>query len=277
MKKLKMNQIKTLAISGLMSIALSATACSNSNEQRKMEETKEHVCVKDCNHDIKTATVTFLKDKVYEIVYFTITPGMEKQIFEEYMPKAGPFFQKYGVKSIGMFSVVENRSETLSSTMVGIFEWSNYEAKENLEADKEFQKVAKLREGAFSFFSGGWFSVSESKGVTFRSDKVYEMAGATIGKSEEAQKALGEYFKVSEPIKRSYGGSYPEFLVKFAPSNSNNTATYVHDMHIIVEWDSVEDNNKLFANDKFKTDAIPLMQKAIEKADFVFTTLNFQE
>lgn len=251
------------------------TADNNRNNQT---ETIKHECSAKCDaHEVKSTTVTFKKDKVYEIVYFTVTHGKEKQLFEKYMPKAQPFFQKYGMKPIGMFNVIESRSEALNSTTVGIFEWPNYEAKIKLEADKKFQKVAKLRDGGFSFFKGGWFSVPENKKVTFTSDKVYEMAGATINKTEEAKNALGEYFKVSEPIKRSYGGAYPEFLVKFTPSNSEGTATYSHDMHLIVAWDTLEDNAKLFANEAFKTDAVPLMQKALKKADFVFTKFSFPE
>ncbi len=238
---------------------------------------KGHQCTASCSDvvDLKSVDVQFNKNKVYEIVYFTITKGKEKQVFEDYMPKAAPFFEKYGVKSVGMFSVVENRSETLQSTMVGIFEWPNYESKENLESDKEFQKIAKLRDGGFSFFKGGWFATAEDKKITFKSDKVYEMVGASFYPTEEAKKSLEEYFKISEPIKRSYGGSYPEFLVQFAPSNSNGTATYSHEMQIIVEWNSLEDNKKLFANEAFKTEAIPLMKKAIEKSDFVFTKFIF--
>jgi len=219
--------------------------------------------------------VTFSKDKVYEIVYFTVAKDKEKQVFEDYMPKAAPFFEKYGVKGVGMFSVIESRSEELQSTMVGIFEWPDYEAKENLESDEGFQEVAKLRDGAFTFFKGGWFATAEDKMVVFKSDKVYEMAGASFYPTEEAKASLDEYFKVSEPIKRSYGGVYPEFLVKFAPSNSNGTATYSNQMQLIVEWDNLEDNKKLFANEEFKADAIPLMEKAIEKADFVFTKFIF--
>lgn len=237
---------------------------------------KGHVCDSNCTNesvDVKTLEVTFSKDKVYEIVYFTIAEGKEKQVFEEYMPKAAPFFEKYGAKPIGMFSVIENQSETLKSKMVGIFEWPNYEAKERLEADKKFQKVAKLR--AFSFFKGGWFATAENKTITFRSDKVYEMTGASFYPTEEAKKSLAEYFKVSEPIKRNYGGGYPEFLVSFSPTNSNGTATYSNEMQIIVVWNSLEDNKKLFANEAFKADAMPLMKKAIEKADFVFTKFIF--
>jgi hypothetical protein len=48
-------------------------------------------------------------------------------------------------------------------------------------------------------------------------------------------------------------------------------------MQFIVEWDSIDDNNKLFADEDFKTKAAPLMMSAISKADFVFAEYIFQE
>lgn len=280
MKKRRIYQTKALAISGYLAVALGTTmfACGNSSEGNTQETVtaKSKSSTKETD-EVKKATVAFKKDKVYEIVYFTVAPEKQKQVFEEYMPKAKPYFEKYGVQPVGMFRVIESRSDSLKSEMVGIFEWPNYQAKVDLESDRKFKKVAKLRDGGFSFFRGGWFEVKEDKAVTFRSDKVYEMTGASVHKTDEAQQALSKYFEVSEPIKRSYGGAYPEFLVQFAPSDSRGTATYNHDMHIIVEWDKLEDNAKLFDNEKFKNDAVPLLKKALSGSDFVFTKFNFPE
>ncbi|MBL4585542.1 MAG: DUF1330 domain-containing protein, partial [Flavobacteriales bacterium] len=248
MKKSIAITMKTVFTTSLLSIMLTASACNPPEKSGTINmETDNGKPKTEKTDEVKTATVLFEKDKVYEIVFFSVTKGKEKQIFEEYLPKMQPYFEKYGRKSIGMFQVTENRSEVLKSEMIGVFEWPNYEAKEALEADADFKKISTLRDGAFSFFKGGWFATEENKAVTFRSDKAYEFAGASLFETEEAKKKLGEYFKVSEPIKRNYGGAYPEFLVKFAPSNSNGTATYTHHMQLIVEWDSVEDNKKLFA------------------------------
>jgi len=273
MRNLKLNQIKALFVAVLTGFAFSNSAFSQTNSEKK----KEYSFSCHPEEEVKSAKVLFKKDKVYEIVFFSITEGKEKQIFGEYMPKAAPFFKKYGVNGVGMFNVIENRSKILQSTMVGIFEWPNYQAKENLEADKEFKKIAKLRNGSFSFFKGGWFTTKKDKEVTFYSNKVYEIVGASLFPTEEAQKTLTKYFEVSEPIKRNYGGSYPEFIVDFSPSDSKNTATYTHQMQLIVEWDNLEDNKKLFANEDFKSKALPLMKESIEKADFVFTTFIFNE
>ena len=226
---------------------------------------------------VQSAKVLFKKSKVYEIAFFSLTEGKERQVFEEYMPQAAPFFAKYGMKTIGMFSVVESRSDNLQSTMVGIFEWPDYVAKENLESDEDFQRIATLRDGAFSFFKGGWFSPQEDTEVTFYSDKVYELAGATLHPTEEAKAAIEKYFEVSEPIKRNYGGSYPEFLLEMHPADAKGTSTYSNAMQFIVQWDSVEDNRKLFADEDFKAQAAPLMQKAVARADFVFAKFIFSQ
>jgi len=253
----------------------SAPATYSDKKETALTEEKNK-CTTLCTEDhVESAKVLFKKDKVYEIVFFSVTEGKEKQLFEKYMPKAAPFFKKYGVKNVAMFSVVENRSDDLQSKMVGIFEWPDYEAKEKLEADINFQKVAKLRDGTFSFFKGGWFATKEDKEVTFYSNKVYEMVGADIYPTDEAKNSLSEYFKVSEPIKRSYGGVYPEFVINFIPSDSKGTATYSPEMQFIVEWETIDDNRKLFANEDFKTKAVPLMQKAVAKANFVFAKFIF--
>ena len=113
--------------------------------------------------------------------------------------------------------------------------------------------------------------------MTFSSNKVYELAGATLHPTKEAQANLGKYFEVSEPIKRNYGGTYPEFLVNLSPTDSKGTSTYSNAMQFIVEWDSIDDNKKLFADEDFKTKAAPLMMSAIANADFVFAEYIFQE
>ena len=109
-----------------------------------MDNEAKKTCAATCTNNVKSAKVLFQKDKVYEIVFFSITKGKEKQIFEKYLPKAAPYFEKYGVKTIGMFNVKESRSEILQSEMIGIFEWDNYEAKEKLEADRGFKKSSQI-------------------------------------------------------------------------------------------------------------------------------------
>ncbi|MBL4668969.1 MAG: DUF1330 domain-containing protein [Flavobacteriales bacterium] len=246
-----------------------------------------HTCNSDCSGEstssktndgvVKSQTITFTKGKLYELAFADIKPEKMEQLNNEYFPKAMPLMAKYGAKMLGGFGVVKNESEMLASNMVAIFEWPNAQARLNLLADKEFQKIVHLRDEALNTVQLGYFEVKEDKNVTFRSDKVYEMGAANLAPGEEGKKALDEYFKVSEPIKRSYGGTYPEFVLNFSPVDSKGQATYTPHMQFIVEWDSLKDNEKLFANEEFKTKAIPLLNKAVEKFDAVFTKFSFSE
>ena len=239
--------------------------------------TDAHSCASACDvTEVKTVDVQFRKDRVYEIAFFSVTEGKQAQLFEQYLPAAQPYFDEYGVKVVGMFNVTESRSDALDSQMAAIFEWPSIEAKDRLAADTGFQEVAKLREGVFSFFNAGWFAAPEDMLVTFRSDKHYELGGATLFPTEAAKAALGNYFEVSGPIKQRYGGVPPKFLVMMSPTGPASASSYSHAMQFIVEWDSVEDQAKLFANEEFKTEALPLMHAAIETMDLVFTRFVFK-
>lgn len=100
------------------------------------------------------------------------------------------------------------------------------------------------------------------------------MIGAAKLVADGPQK-LGEYNKVAEPIKRSYGGSYPAFILNFTVINSKGQSTYVPDMQFIVEWGNLEDHKKLFANEDFATKAAPILLSAIDTFDPVFTSFDF--
>lgn len=233
-------------------------------------------CEKSCKkHSHKTAIVQFKQGKVYELAFADIIPEKMSQLNEEYFPKAMPFMVKYGAKMIGGFSVVQNESEQFKSNMVAIFEWPNIEARLNLLKDKEFKKIVHLRDQALRSIQLGYFEVEEDKTIEFKSNKVYEFGAANLFQTKEAKKNLDQYFQVSEPIKQSYGGMYPKFIVNFSNVDSKNQATYQPQMQFIVEWDSLEDKAKLFSNKEFNTKAKPLMMKAVAKADYIYGAFNF--
>ena len=226
---------------------------------------------------LQTVDVRFQQDRAYELVFFTVAEGKEAQLYEQYLPAAGPYMKKHGAKLLGMFNVTESRSEALSAKMVAIFEWPNAAAKVALQSDAGFKEVAKLREGVFSFFKGGWFSAPKDTVVTFRSDKVYEIGGGSLFPTDAAKASLDTYFKVSGPIKKSYGGVPPVFVLNLRPSSTDSASTYTNDLQFIVEWDSMDDNAKLFADPEFKARAEPLLAAALKRTDFVFTTFVFKK
>ncbi|GAB4512140.1 MAG: hypothetical protein Tsb004_17590 [Allomuricauda sp.] len=228
-------------------------------------------------HEVKTQAILFKKGKVYELAFADIKPSKMEQLNNQYFPKALELAAQYGGKMIGGFSVVKNESKLLPANMVAVFEWPSTAARLKFLKDKEYKKIAPIRDEAINTMNLGYFKVEENKIVTFRSDKVYEFGCADLKSGEEAQANLKKYFEVSEPIKRNYGGSYPEFVLSLTTVESKGQATYEPHMQFIVEWDSLADNEKLFANEDFKTKAAPLMMSAIAKADFVFTEFSFQQ
>ena len=166
------------------------------------------------NTTIKKQTITFNKDKVYDLTFAEIIPKKAAQLNNEQFPKATPIFSKYGGKMLGGFQVIKNESKLLPSNMVVIFEWPNAEARLKYLADKESEKIAHLRDEAVRNINLGFFKVEEDKEITFQSDKVYEFVSANMYQTDEAGAELQKYLEISEPIKRSYGGGYPEFLIK---------------------------------------------------------------
>lgn len=255
-----------IATLGFQSINAQNTRIASNYESQKTEML----------HEVKTQTILFKKDKIYELAFADVKPEKMNQLNNQYFPKAMPLIIKYGGKMLGGFGVAKTDSKLLKSNMVAIFEWPNAKARLKLLADKNFQKIAHLRDESLNKISLGYFNVAEDKAVTFRSDKVYEFGSANLKPGKKAQADLQKYFKVSEPIKRNYGGVYPEFIVSFNSTNSKGQATFIPHMQFIVEWDSLEDNKKLFSNDDFKTKAVPLMMKAISSFDAVFTKFAFQ-
>ena len=277
--KVKMKNLKTTIfnVTALGMLLFQNSYSQNNHTNMAINDGEKHSCKTACSHNIKTQTVHFKKGKVYEVAYADVKPEKMSQLNNRYFPKAMPFMVKYGAKMIGGFSVVKNESNMLPSNMVAIFEWPSAKARLKLLADKEFQKIVYLRDEAINTVNLGYFEVEENKTITFKSDKVYEFGSANIKPGKQAQIDLQQYFEISEPIKRSYGGAYPEFIMNFKKTDSKGQATFIPHMQFIVEWNSVADNQKLFANHDFKTKAIPVMMKAIAKFDAVFTKFAFPQ
>ncbi len=222
------------------------------------------------NHDnlgCRTHAITFKVGKVYEITSFTIKEGKQRQLNEKYFPKVMPIVAEYGGVSLGMFGVTKKIAGENDGQMIGIFEWSSLAVKEKFHQDPRFLKISPLRDEALSYFKPAFYEVGEDVTVTFKDNKIYEFFGAWF--APESGEVLKQYFAVSDPIKRSYGRPYPEFKVKLSPAKGQSSSAYAPHMTGIVEWDKAEDYDILNANEKFKTLAAPLLEKAIAKMDMV--------
>ncbi len=229
----------------------------------------ETKCANHDNSAHRTHTITFEMGKVYEITSFTVKEGKQKQLNENYFPQVMPLVAEYGGAPLGMFGVTKKIVGEVDGQMIGIFEWPSLAVKNKFHRDPRFLKISPLRDEALSYFKPGFYEVSEDVTVAFKDNKVYEFFGAWL--APESGELLKQYFAISEPIKRSYGRPYPEFKVKLSPAKGQSAGAYAPHMTGIVEWDKADDYDALNANVKFKTQAAPLLKKAIAKMDMVQT------
>ncbi|AUP79453.1 hypothetical protein [Flavivirga eckloniae] len=232
-------------------------------------------CSKTCTYSEKVTEVTFKKNKVYEFAYATIIPE-EATSLNEYFEKATKIAAEYAGKPFISFSVVKSESEKFNVNLVGIFEWDSPQSRLDFLKDKRYKKIVPLRDAAIQGdMHFGWFKVKEDTQIAFNANKVYEIGTANL--VENGGKILQEYNKIAEPIKRSYGGDYPEFKAMFQSIDSKGQATFEPQMQFIVEWRSLEDKEKLFSNEDFKTKALPILLKAIDTFEPVFAKINIQQ
>ncbi len=225
------------------------------------------------NSNNQTETIAFKKGMVYDIAYFSVKSGKEKQLNDEYFPQALRIGKDYGVSMLATFGVTEVTAGDISPQMVAIFEWPSLAVKKKFESDKRYKKIVHLRDDALSFIKVAFYEVGEDVEIVFRADKSYEFFGAWL--TPEADTYLPKYFEVSEPIKRSYGRPYPEFKVTFASIKDapSGDFSYVPHMAGIVEWDKSEDFHVLSSDKRFQKDAAPLMAKALTRIDMLHTKI----
>ncbi len=136
--------------------------------------------------NMKQAQLMFSKDKVYELAYVSIIPGMEPQVFGNYFPKALPLAAKYGGKSMGMLAVPGVKDGSKEAQMVAIFEWPTIDAWFALHDDPEFKKIVPIRDEALAFGNpGNFYTVAEDTAATFTEGKMYELANYTLKQDDD--------------------------------------------------------------------------------------------
>ncbi|MBL4709926.1 MAG: hypothetical protein JKY48_15950 [Flavobacteriales bacterium] len=270
------NSIKMLMFSGIMGIALTATACNNKNTYTSE---KEHECSKNCtdsktDHQVKEADILFKEGKVIEIAYASIEGGKEVQLNRDYFAKILPLAAKYEGKMLGSLEVTAITDGEIHPQLIAIFEWPNIEARDKLLADSEAQKLFPIRDAALTSIKLAYFKVEEDVKVTFREDKTYEFFNAWL--TPKSKTALPEYFKQSAEVKKKYGP--PVFVASLKPINNLPSADYLlqPDMSGIVEWGSTSDYYGLIADPEFKK-AAPLLEKSVKRLDGINAKFNFPQ
>jgi hypothetical protein len=262
--KLKKNRTALKNSALVLAIALS-TLTINSHAQQSV--TTEAQNINAPSQQEKTKTISFMKGKVYELVYFTVGEGKQRQLDEEYFPISMPIVAEYGGKFHGMFLIDNIREGNLKGKMLGIFEWPSLKVKDKMHSDPRFKKVAPILMDAMSYFKPGFYEVDKSSDVTFSNLKSYEFFGAWIDSAE----ALNEYWKVTGPLKKSYGRPEPKFLLSLKAAGGQGMFDYKPDMSGIVEWDRASDYQAFRDTAEFKTNAAQLIDKALDKINIVQT------
>lgn len=57
----------------------------------------------------RSQTIEFSKGKLIEIVYFTVKEDKQKQLSEQYVPKASMISKEYGAKILSFFAIEKKR------------------------------------------------------------------------------------------------------------------------------------------------------------------------
>lgn len=225
---------------------------------------------------MRSQTIEFSKGKLIEVVYFTVKEGKQKQLNEQYIPKASAISKEYGAKMLGFFAVEKKAGGEIDPKTIAMFEWPSFAAKARFEKDARFQAVLPIREEALQFIKFGYYEVSENVSVTFLENKTYEFFGAWL--NPNGKEKLQKYFKVSTPIKQNYGRPAPIFKAMLAVVKDSPTADYVYKPHMagIVEWDQSDDYFTLIKNQAFKEKAAPLMANAIARIDMLHAKMIFK-
>ncbi|WP_299245624.1 DUF1330 domain-containing protein [uncultured Aquimarina sp.] len=254
----------------LTAISLNVNSC----DEQKQKEISQVTSVKSEGENLnipKSLNVVLKKDKVYEIAYANIIKNKQEVLFKQYFPKAGPIISEYGGKNIASFNVTDLKDGGIleKPTMLVLFEWPSIQVYEKTIADPRLKELFPLRNSAFKDFGQSFVTVKEDTSITFKADKSYEFFLAWL--KPNGQKSLGEYFKVSAPIKKTYGKPEPVFKANLSPiSNAPKSKTVLNpQMAGIVEWDNLSDFDEMVNNPEFKAKAKPLFDKAIQRIEMI--------
>lgn len=211
----------------------------------------------------KTATITFEKGKLIEVGLFSITPGKESQVQEDYFPKIFPIAAEYGLKPMQTFMIHEKMYGENPAKMVGFFEWPSLEQKRAFDQDPRFLKLRNVRNGGLDFLALGYFKVEETTQVTFSSDKIYDFASLWIDPDHATK--LEAYFEKVGPIAMSPKYGYKP-LVRLQPLGVHDQ-NYHPSLIALAEWGAEDSFEKLQKNEQVYKQNVHLREAATPYKD----------
>lgn len=265
MKIFKFIGIITIAIISIgynndIVLSSGSSNCSQDCKQNNPRATKSIY-----NENIMKKSVAFSKDKVVEVAFISLKPGMEKQ-FNDYFMQAVPIGGEYDAKPLVSFAVIESLHGKINSQMVSLFEWPSIAAKNKFEKDKRIQKLGQKRDDAVSYLHRGFFKVADDAIITFNQNKIYEFFSAWL--IADKKEDLNNYFsKVGASIKASGA----KRLLKLTPLKARDGE---YNPHIagIVEWPNQMAYFDLVTSKVYRS-AVYLRNNATDRIDMLHTKL----
>ncbi len=226
------------------------------------------------HNEVRKTDITFKEGKIIEVAFATLEGGKEAQLGRDYFPKIMPIAEKYGGKMLGSLTVTAIIQGEIQPQVIALFEWSSLEARDQLLADKEAQKLFPIRDDAMTFFRQAFYTTKKNVTVTFRQDKTYEFFNAWL--SPDAKELLPKYFAESAQVKTKYGP--PKFVASLDPYPNSPKADFILTPHMfgIVEWKNTQTYYGLSADPEFKK-SVPLLDKSLTRFDMMHAKFNFPQ
>lgn len=210
----------------------------------------------------KSTTFTFPAGKVIEVALFSIAPGKESVVNQDYFPKVFPVAQEYGLTTSQVFMVAENTFDGAPAQMVGFFVWDSYEQKEKFIRDPRYLKLRNIRNSGMNFLYMGYFEVEQSITYTFDDETIYDFAAMWIDLSNAAK--LDEYFEKVAPVAMEKYGYAP--IAELKPLSEPTHGKYTPSVIGLAAWGSEDAFDKL-QKDKMYREHVHLRDEAVPYKD----------
>ncbi|MEL6655437.1 MAG: hypothetical protein AAFP77_11620 [Bacteroidota bacterium] len=198
---------------------------------------------------LKTVDFTFPAGKVVEVALFSITPGKESIVAEDYFPKIFPVAMEYGLQGAQTFQVVDTKFGTAPAQVVGFFIWDSYEQKEAFNQDIRYLELRNIRNSAMDFLYLGYFQVGEDVNITLDNESYYDFAALWIDQANAPK--LEEYFGHVAPV-----AMQPEFgyqpIATLNPLNTCTHGKYTPSMVGFAKWGGKDSFDRLMQNKTYK-------------------------
>ncbi len=220
----------------------------------------------------KKATFTFPAGKVIEVALFSIKPGQEKVLGQDYFPKVFPVAGEYGLTTSQTFTVVEHAYGEAPVQQLGFFVWDSYEQKEKFNKDPRYLKLRNIRNKAIDFLYMGYFQVEKDITYTFDDQSVYDFAALWIV-PEEAPK-LSQYFEKVAPVATTAKYGY-EPILTLNPLSNCTSGKYTPSLIGFARWAVPDGFARLQSNTTYQK-YVHLRDEATPYKDVMMVKANIQ-